>query len=151
MTFDIFFDMIYRLTLILAPAAIASLALNRLVTSVSWRRAIYGLMMLATSSLAVSTFSDVILGQPTGYFIAIGCLMSPIAWGLMIWVACPPESHTYYGMAGWRNSFKEAAPQTSQDSDPVPVPVFRTVQPIHPPKWGHQISLEFVPSAEDRR
>lgn len=149
-------EMAGRMALVLSASVVAALALGRLTISTSRNRIIYALVLVASGSFGVTAFADVIVGVPTSPWVVIGCLMSPVAWRVVVWVTWTPARTMYMhefdqpGAAASlpRTQQRKDADVTTPNATPEAEPVFRTRHIIRPPDWPARTVLHVVPDGE---
>lgn len=152
MSAAIFLDLIFSMLMVLAPTMVAGAALNRCRKSTSWRRALYGPMLLVSSTLAVFVLSDMLVGNAPSAVIVAACFSMPLVWCSLIWVV-GAQSHPMYQMSGHGpRSLKEAAQSrmnAAHDRAHV-TPAFASQRPVAPPDWGAPMPYEFLPRTEKK-
>jgi len=105
----LFMPLFLHLAIVLAPAVVAGLALQRLVASRSRNRLLYGAIALVTVVLAVRTLAEMFAGGPTDPLLVIASLASPVGWGIILWVVSTPL-HVLYGHGNGGRGSEPARP-----------------------------------------
>lgn len=136
-------DLFVLCALVLVPATVAGLALQRVRVSRSRNVAVYAASALAAGWLAIRILTDILTGTGTNPVLALAAFAAPVGWGVILWVVSSPGGGVYWknppgveAVAGATNpKGRDAWPTRSparietQARRPTPVPVFRSRMP----------------------
>lgn len=119
-----------HLTIVLAPATIAGLALQRLTASRSRNRLLYGAIFSLTALLSIRLLADAMAGAPPDALLVIAALASPVGWGIILWVAWSPDRALYIDQTFWRDTAATAGADPAGAAGPVEPPLFLEAAPM---------------------
>lgn len=165
MSISILAAMAFQVVLLLTPATVAALAVQRAALSRSRNRVIYALLALIVAMIFWRLLENLVAEAPNSPLLILAALASPVGWGIILWVLGSPLGCRYADPAYWNTlpdaprrtteppvrGWMEAAHVAGHDKAgaKVAAPVFRSRTAAR--KWRADAVLPFVPGAEHPR